>query len=192
MRCTIDKCNNAYYSKDFCKMHYDKNRRNGSPLFERKISKGKPCTIEGCIKPIWVNKMCAMHDRRTKRHGDPNFINPKCNRDGNYIERAHAKNAQWKTENREINNSYNDARKAKVRKARLAGVGEETLVSIYIQCPDESQVDHIIPINHKDVCGLHVPWNLQYLTKPDNRIKSNKFDGTYENEGWRKDLKKSA
>lgn len=37
------------------------------------------------------------------------------------------------------------------------------------------EVDHLVPINHPLVCGLHVEWNLQVATKKYNHKKQNSF-----------------
>jgi len=47
---------------------------------------------------------------------------------------------------------------------------------VYANCPDGMTVDHIIPITSPIVCGLHVSWNMQYLTRSDNSKKGNRFN----------------
>lgn len=82
--------------------------------------------------------------------------------------------------------SANTRASRKLRVVKWADKKE--LYNIYFNKPKGMAVDHILPLRGEYVSGLHVPNNLQYLTKVENSIKSNSFDFTEDNNGWRNKL----
>ena len=73
-------------------------------------------------------------------------------------------------------------RRALRDKATPPWVDKEALQKIYKDCHNQTKatgvrhhVDHIVPLKHTHVCGLHVPWNLQLLTASENSRKKNKL-----------------
>lgn len=115
--------------------------------------------------------------------------------DPDWKERQYVSNRKSLARDREQRPEYwrararaRDAQKAGATPAWLTDEQQAAIVAIYRDAASRDtphHVDHIIPLNHPDVCGLHVPWNLQVLTAEENLRKSNSFDGTLDNEGWR-------
>ena len=68
----------------------------------------------------------------------------------------------------------------------IVDIDFEEIQKVYKNCPSGYEVDHIIPLKGKQVSGLHVSWNLQYLLSSENRAKRHLFDFTYNNTSWKK------
>lgn len=80
---------------------------------------------------------------------------------------------------------YAGVRSRRTKLARLkcsTKQDREAIRHIYAECrtlnarsPTKYVVDHIIPLNNPEVCGLHVARNLQIITEEANLAKSNNF-----------------
>jgi hypothetical protein len=81
----------------------------------------------------------------------------------------------YRSKNRNLLNAIGAKRRAAKLKATPKFANLKKIKEIYLNCPVGYHVDHIIPLQGKNVCGLHVEWNLQYLTPSANISKSNKF-----------------
>jgi 5-methylcytosine-specific restriction endonuclease McrA len=147
---------------------------------------GKPCRnghVEkryasggcmGCLREI-ARKQYAKNPEYTKSW-------QRENRD-----RASANAAAWKARNPERvkvlqaefkrrfpKKQTHDAALARARRLNAvpSWVDLKAIRAIYDACPPGLEVDHIVPLKHEQACGLHVPWNLQYLTKAENSAKN--------------------
>lgn len=59
------------------------------------------------------------------------------------------------------------------RKLRVPEFGQEGIRRVVKKCPKNKVIDHFIPLQGNLVSGLHVRWNLQYLTPKQNSTKHN-------------------
>lgn len=86
-------------------------------------------------------------------------------------ESIRAKHREHYQKNKSLYREKRARRRANELQATPSWVNKKDLLTIYKNCPPGFHVDHIIPLNGKSVCGLHVPWNLQYLTAEENLKK---------------------
>jgi hypothetical protein len=185
---THRKCNVCFQEKSLEDYHNCKS----FPL-------GKVYTCKPCAKAKSVGW--------NKEHKERKRTCAKLHYEGNkesYLERA--KNSTWAKNNQERvkelsrlrwENSpekyyaYTAQRRAKRLQAMPPWLSKkqlEEIGNIYRVCKKVSQttgkehhVDHVIPLQGENVCGLHVPWNLAIIPAKMNLSKSNKLQILTEN-----------
>jgi hypothetical protein len=214
--CNITGCLTAHFGNGLCKKHYNRNLRHGDTEFTKiSMEHELKCLIPGCAEDYASKGFCNRHYSRSLIHGNPSHLHAslvesarKCRFDFCSVftrgVSGYCKTHIYLAESvRESAKKYKstDRGKAKQRErssrnrvkrlsATIPSSDFIAIAAIYETRKDNEAVDHIIPIIHKLVCGLHVTWNMQILSRSENSSKSNQWDGTYENNSWREKFKK--
>ena len=134
-------------------------REDGRYFFQYTPTKVKR---NGFFEEKWLSKAALDHYREKQRE----------------VKKIHAKNNPDKV------NAKSNNRRAKKLKRTPVWIKDKFLKEIaeyYTMAkeletvfPWKQHVDHIVPMNGKNVSGLHVPWNLQILSKKENLEKGNR------------------
>lgn len=187
--CKIEGCRKKHHAHGYCSPHVQAFKKHGDPLVNKKIT----LTEEERLK---ARKEVKRRYKRTEKGkvAEERYRNSEAYK--KIVKKQNASNVakerkiRYNRSERGSSTLYRNCalRRAKKRKACPHWVDKDQLLEIYKNCQEGMAVDHIIPLSNSFICGLHVPWNLQYLTRHENSVKSNKWDWTYNNESWRKDL----
>lgn len=186
-------------------MGYPKTRKEAKALGATHYFTGEPCSrghvalrktkgacVE-CLKEDWTadNAKRALKPRTAaakaagRRYYERNMELTKARARNRPAEDQREYRRSWKKANPEYTQASSNARKRRARHATppwLTAEHKQQIREMYLTARRLTKstgvkyvVDHIVPLRSEEVCGLHVPWNLQILTHNDNCAKSNKL-----------------
>jgi len=158
---------------------------------QKELRKNNPEKLKAYNKKAYnknIEKIKLYNKEFYKAHVEKMYAKNKAYREANrekvyaynkkYKENNPEKIKAWQKEYRENNRGIFTAIQAKRRARNLQAtptwVNLEAIKNIYVQCPEGYHVDHIVPLQGKNVCGFHVENNLQYLKAKENIRKGNR------------------
>lgn len=163
-----DRASNPEKYKAIAREHYARNKEN-------MLAKAKAVRQEHPERHLIANrKSYRKHKaKRLKQSADYDRAHP---------EMVRRLSKEYQQNNRGKVNAIAAKRRASLKKATPAWANLDLIREFYEDADAlgvtgfKWHVDHIIPLKHDLVCGLHVHNNLQLLVASVNISKSNKFD----------------
>ena len=151
-----------YFTGKSCQRNHIAPRRTGS---------GNCCACENLRSPILYNANKIQHNFLMRRW--------RKNNKARSLEYVRA----WRSKHPHKIAAAQARKRAKQKQASPPWVNFKEIQEIYLACRRvsldvgfECHVDHIVPLNHPFVCGLHVPWNLRIVDAQTNLAKGNKLE----------------
>jgi len=157
----------------------DMRKRYADPAAKKKIDKqNRKWVLENKHKVDEIKRRWEKLNPEKVKHGRQQY--KKKNKE---IIRLKRREYNSREETKVKNRSNTVARRAGLKRATPSWMPRSNLTEVYRKCAQMNknsaqiyEVDHIVPLCNDIVCGLHVPWNLQIITRHQNRTKSNKLE----------------
>jgi len=141
---------------------------NCSKEFKKPQGLGIHLKTCGKPKPTFTCKTCGT-EKEKSYHTQNIYCSHKCAQIGSRVDKDEA----WYKRHRAVQNEAWQRYHARQKAQTPPDADLKLMQKIYENCPEGYEVDHIIPISKG---GLHHQDNLQYLTKEQNRSKSDKLN----------------
>lgn len=138
---------------------------------------GKPCKYNHLANRYSSNGVCiicAYENVKAYINSNREYVLERDKRwRQNNPEKEKTRHKKWQLNNLQKCRLNVANRKAKKLKATPKWANLKLIKDFYLNCPEGYEVDHIVPLQGKEVSGLHVESNLQYLTPKENKAKGN-------------------
>jgi len=139
--------------RELGRFHYKKRYENKiKPRLSRPENKKKAAEKMVLYRASWTEEKIAAHR-----------------------EAAKLRSRQWRKKNPGHRNALSAKYLIDKWKRTPKWADQSKIIEIYKNCPKGYHVDHIIPLRAKNVSGLHVHYNLQYLPAIENMRKNNRY-----------------
>jgi hypothetical protein len=132
---------------------------------------------------------CKLYRKEARQRNLPKFQARASDYRKRNPDKVKAQIQKWFDANPGIRNAYLAKRRSQKLKATPSWLTEAQhleMLEFYVHAKDcelvsgeTYHVDHIVPLQGKGVCGLHVPWNLQILPSDLNIRKNNKLESSW-------------
>jgi len=178
-QCSHIDCKSKHYAKDMCRAHYYQVYRKLKP------DKSRAATNSYRLRNLEEERSRKRaYYKANREHCNFLTVRSRAKRKEEVLEY----NQQYRKNNKPLFTSYYAGRRAKRLSATpswLTDQQKEMIREVYdCAAAENKHVDHIVPLQGKNVSGLHVPWNLRPLDATANNKKKNKLPPHEEQLAW--------